>query len=166
MIACMHAIDASADVSSRELAADLTAFMHVMLNPAVGTRWLEVVDEVELSLTQLKVLVALRGDEELSVKQLGAALSLSTAATSRAVDGLFLRGLLERREDEQDRRMKRVRLSAAGRVVLERVAEARIAGIEAFVETLSPAERRGLADGLAPVISRFKPAASPQDGAS
>ncbi len=131
--------------------------MHFMLHQVGGTQWLEVVDEVELSLTQLKALVALRCDEELTVKDLGAALSLSLAATSRAVDGLFQRGLLERREDHQDRRMKRLRLSDAGRSVLSRVAEARIAGIEAFVGSLTAAERHGLAEGLAPIMARCRP---------
>lgn len=153
----MHANVTSAHLSPSGLAADLGSFVTFMMSRAGSARWLEVVDEVELSLTQLKALVALRGGDELSVKSLGAALGLSVAATSRAVDGLRDRGLLERREDEQDRRMKRVRLSDEGRTVLTRVAEARIAGIEAFVETLSASERQGLADALAPIMPRCRP---------
>lgn len=153
----MHASVVEAEPSTGALAADLSALMHFMLHRSGGTQWLEAVDAAELSLTQLKALVALRAGAELTVKDLGAALSLSVAATSRAVDGLFQRGLLERREDDHDRRMKRVQLSDAGRTVLARVSEARIAGIEAFVDTLSPAERQGLADGLAPIMSRCRP---------
>lgn len=148
-------------MSSGELAADLASFLHHMLHHVGSARWLEVIDEAELSLTQLKALIVLRDGDELSVKDLGSALSLSVAATSRAVDGLFQRGLLERREDEHDRRMKRVRLSDAGRIVLTRVGEARIAGIEAFVEALTPPERRDLADALAPLMSRCQPLTQP-----
>ena len=158
----MHVI--ATRTSAADLAEDLSVFMHSMLQRTGGTQWLEVVDAAELSLTQLKALVALRAGAELTVKDLGAALSLSVAATSRAVDGLFQRDLLERREDEHDRRMKRVRLSQTGRTVLTRITEARLAGIEAFVETLTPAERQALADGLAPIIARFQ--TSPPQGSS
>ena len=74
----------------------------------------EVIGELELSFTQIKALCALEGDEECSVKALAESMGVSLAAMSRAVDGLFERGLVSREEDPSDRRQKRVRLTSAG----------------------------------------------------
>ncbi len=83
--------------------------------------------ELDLSFTQIKALCALELDgEERSVKALAESLGVSLPAMSRAVDGLFERGLVEREEDPADRRMKRVRLTSAGRKVPVALNEARL----------------------------------------
>jgi DNA-binding MarR family transcriptional regulator len=71
---------------------------------------------------------------------------------SRNVDDLQRRGLLERREDEHDRRMKRLRLTDEGRAVLRTVNSARLAGLEAFTGRLPEDQREALAAALTPVL--------------
>ena len=87
---------------------------------------------------------------ELTVKDLAEQLGLSLPGTSRAVDALVERDLLGRREDRDDRRMKRLRCTDAGRDALERLDEARLAGIENFTATLLPAQRRAAVRRAAP----------------
>ena len=66
---------------------------------------------------------------------------VSLPAASRMVDDLVRRGFVQRHEDADDRRMKRVSLTDAGRSVIRRLNAARLSGLEQFAETLTNAER-------------------------
>jgi DNA-binding MarR family transcriptional regulator len=148
----MHATAAS----TQALADLLHAFWaHVMR--VSGPGFLQELDDHQLSLTQLKALHVLQARGEVSVKQLGECLHLSLPASSRAVDGLVNRGLVERFECAADRRSRLVRLADPGRGVLERVTQARLAGFGQFVETLEDADRDALARALVPIVERLSP---------
>lgn len=111
--------------------------------------------ELDLGLTQVKLLHALEeAEDELSLKDLAECLSLSVPAASRAIDALHQRGFVHRREDEHDRRMKRVRIAAPGVRVLRKLNRARLTQLEEFAATLGPTERRRLIAALAPLLAR------------
>jgi DNA-binding MarR family transcriptional regulator len=116
--------------------------------------FLPEISELDLSLTQLKGLSVLdeHVEEALSVKALSERLGLSLAATSRSVDGLVKRKLIERDEDPDDRRVRRVRLTARGRRTVERLVEIRIAALERLVESFDDEQRDKLADALDSII--------------
>jgi DNA-binding MarR family transcriptional regulator len=115
-------------------------------------------EELGLGIAQLKTLDALAlCDAEPTVKELAERLGLSLPGMSRNVDDLQRRGLLERREDEHDRRMKRLRLTDAGREVLDTVNSARLAGLEAFTASLPAGQRTQLAEALAPILEGLAP---------
>jgi DNA-binding MarR family transcriptional regulator len=125
------------------------------LTATYGRNWWQAVAEAELSMSQLKVLHILTLDsEELSLKTLGDRLGLSLPAMSRAIDGLVKRELVTRSENAEDRRMKTVRVTDAGRELVDRLLELRLGGIEEFVETLTAEERANLANALEPIVSR------------
>ena len=106
-------------------------------------------------MTQVKLLYALDDPErELSLKDLGEELNLSLPAASRAIDALHQRGYVDRREDEQDRRMKRVRITPAGTGAIARLNHTRLAQLEEFAATMTDAERRRLAGALAFLLER------------
>ena len=69
-----------------------------------------------------------------------------------------------RREDDEDRRMKRVCLTDGGRTVIRRLNAARLSGLEQFAKTLSPAERRALAAALTKLLERDALAACRPEG--
>lgn len=105
--------------------------------------------ELDLSMTQLKLLhVLVECRAEISVKELGEELNMSLPNASRTVDALLQRGLVERREDEQDRRVKRVGATDEARRVIDRVDTARLQGLEAWAAELSPVQRQALLDAL------------------
>ncbi|WP_272477081.1 MarR family winged helix-turn-helix transcriptional regulator [Baekduia alba] len=105
--------------------------------------------ELDLSMTQLKLLhVLVESQTEISVKELAEALSMSLPNASRTVDALLQRGLVERREDEHDRRMKRVGANDKARDVIDRVDTARLQGLEAWAADLTPVQRKALLDAL------------------
>jgi DNA-binding MarR family transcriptional regulator len=105
--------------------------------------------EVDLSMTQLKLLhVLTECRDEISVKALAEELSMSLPNASRTVDALLQRGLVERREDLDDRRVKRVGATEAARKLIDRVDTARLQGLEAWAAELSPVQRQKLLDAL------------------
>ena len=123
------------------LARDSTASLYALL------------EELGLGLTQVKSLDALDAcDCEPTVKELSERLGLSLPGTSRNVDGLLRRGFVERREDEQDRRQKRLSITPAGREVVDRIASARLAGLEAFVSRIPADQREDLTAALEPIV--------------
>ena len=111
----------------------------------------EIFEQLDLTLTQVKTLTALSA-AELTVKDLAELLGLSLPGASRAVDALVARGLLGRREDTSDRRMKRLRCTDAGLSALQRLTEARLAGIAAFAATLPAEQCRRLSGALGPIL--------------
>ncbi len=136
--------------SAAELAEQLLALWRwVITTGGIGTY--AIFEELDLTLTQVKALSALSGDE-LTVKELAERLGLSLPGASRAVDALVERDLLHRREDPHDRRMKRLRRTDAGGHALERLDEARLAGLEHFTATLPPAQRKRLSGALRPIL--------------
>lgn len=108
-----------------------------------------LMEELDLNFTCFKALhTLLDADDELSVKQVAEHLGISLPGASRTVDALLQREMLERREDPVDRRMKRVRVTDHGRDVAHRIEVARLAGVERYLEALSPEQRDRLALAL------------------
>lgn len=114
-----------------------------------------IFEELDVTLTQVKALTALATDE-LTVKELAEHLGLSLPGASRAVDALVGRGLLHRREDAEDRRMKRLGCTDAGRTALIRLDEAKLQGLEAFATTLPAGQRKRLIAALRPIVDDIK----------
>jgi DNA-binding MarR family transcriptional regulator len=114
-----------------------------------------LLDELDVSITQMKALHALSDCGcEISVKDLADRLGLSLPGASRTIDALLRRGWLERREDEHDRRMKRVGITDGGRDVVRRIEDARLMGLEQYTASLTPEQRSRLATALADLPHR------------
>jgi DNA-binding MarR family transcriptional regulator len=104
---------------------------------------------LELSFTQIKALCAMDADgEDRSVKALADSMQVSLPAMSRAIDGLYERGLVDRREDPVDRRMKRLRLTDSGRAITSSLNETRLATLQEFLTSLSDEEAGALTQAL------------------
>jgi DNA-binding MarR family transcriptional regulator len=141
--------------STQDVARDLSTLFRRVL--AAGDL-LRALDEVELSIGQFKTLAMLSDThDELTVKEVADVMSLSLPAASRAVDGLVQRGYVERREDDADRRQKRVRIAPAGEAVMERVAAVRVEVLARWLETLPAADRERLHAAVSPLLEREVP---------
>lgn len=104
----------------------------------------------ELTLTQMRMMIVLEhGGEDLPVNVLAERLDLSVAATGRAVDAMVRAGLLSRREDPLDRRVKRVGLTRSGSQTIARIEQARRKTIEQFVARLDRDEHAALEAAIA-----------------
>ncbi len=123
--------------------------------------------EADVSLTQVKLMHVLAAPgADHTLKDLAEEMSFSLAGCSRSIDALHQRGLVERREDEHDRRMKRVSITPAGRDLLRHINEMRVAWLEQFVSTLPDDQRDRLLDALSPIVKREEIAAFRPEGAS
>jgi DNA-binding MarR family transcriptional regulator len=145
-------------VSAKQLADELVSFLATTMRTAQGEVF-KVVEELDLSMTQLKMLHVLDGaDRELTPSELAKFVGLSPAATGRAVDALARQDIVSRREDEQDRRVKRLALTERGQECVDRIATARREGLLQLTQTLGPEQRSALSLALAPLMT---PSSSP-----
>jgi len=140
---------ASAPPGTRQLAERLLALWKYVAR-RVGGELADLLDELDLSLGQLKTLETLVAlPSAPSVKELSESLGCSLANSSRAVDALARRGLIERREDQDDRRIKRVSVTADGRRALARIDALRTHLLERYAASLDEDQRTALAATLA-----------------
>ncbi len=145
---------AGKQVSSKRLAGELLELWHHLMRGS-SEQMYALIAELDVSITQMKTLHVLTDTErELSVKQLSDKLGLSLPGASRIVDALLRRGWVERREDSDDRRMKRIAITPDGRVILERIETARLAGLEQYAASLTPEQRTILSSALADLPHR------------
>jgi DNA-binding MarR family transcriptional regulator len=137
------------------LAGDLYALV-VYLHKNCNSDLFEAVGALELTLTQIKLLHHLEDQQprELTLKGAAELVHVSLPAASRMVDDLVRRGFAQRREDLEDRRMKRVCLTDGGRAVIGRLNAARLSGLVQFTKTLTTAEQRSLAEALSQLLER------------
>lgn len=144
-----------------DLARQLTGFFRYVTLASDGD-FLHEVAELDLSLSQLKILSLLSeqpappaGEAEyLSVKEVAERLGISLPAASRALEPLVKRRLIGRREDPEDRRVKRVRLTGRGEALVERLYAIRVASFETMLEDFSDSERQKLGAALEEILAR------------
>ena len=148
-----------ADLSAPVLAAGnrLSNVRQISQRVAMGRAlWRELVigfasqlGELRLGFTQLAGLYVLADGSTLTVGELAEAIGRSPSATSRLVDGLVRRRLVERLEEPEDRRQRTLRLTPRGHAVLRVVDRARADQFLSAVRPLPTAERAIVAMGVA-----------------
>ncbi len=137
-----------------ELTADMYALAAYLMR-AANTGTFQTIADLDLSFTQIKALCVLESDgDERALKELADSLSVSLPAMSRAVDGLYERGFVGRQEDPADRRMKRVRLTDAGRAVPRALNEARLSALGELIGSLDDEEADVLGNALSLILAR------------
>jgi DNA-binding MarR family transcriptional regulator len=117
-----------------------------------GGDTLALMTEAGLTLPQVLFLTRLRQAGESTPSALAERLNMSLPATSQMVDRLFKLGFLTRREDEGDRRRKRLAVTPAAERMLDKLVRARAAEYAKGTEHLSPAVRRDLSAALAKAV--------------
>lgn len=91
-----------------------------------------------VSMTHLQVLMLLEGESYLSMSQLAEALDVALPSATGIVDRMEERGLVERRRDEQDRRVVQVRLTEVGRAAVDEGDVIRRQHLERVVSEMTP----------------------------
>jgi len=183
ILACVQAIHLTADTAAADavtesaagtqaqgddagatLATDLYALV-VFLHKNCNADLFEAVGALELSLSQIKLLHHLEDQpRELSLKEAAEVVHVSMPGASRMVDDLVRRGFAQRREDEDDRRMKRVALTDGGRTAIRRLNAARLSGLQQFATGLTTTEKATLAQALDRLLEREDIAACRPEG--
>jgi DNA-binding MarR family transcriptional regulator len=139
--------ETEASPEEKETAARIAALLRHLFLYDRGNQ-LKVIEDSGLSMTQCKALLELgglgQGTGRWQVSDLAAVFGVSVPSMSRAVDALVKKGLATRVEDPEDRRVRRVEITAAGKDLVETLVAIRRSGMEAFASTLSAAQRRKL----------------------
>jgi DNA-binding MarR family transcriptional regulator len=104
---------------------------------------------LRLGFTQLAALYVLADGGVTTVSDLADTLGRSPSATSRLVDGLVRRRLVERRPEVEDRRQKTLWLTQRGKALLRMVDRARADQFLSAVRPMPRAERALIAMGVA-----------------
>jgi DNA-binding MarR family transcriptional regulator len=142
--------------ASPQQLADAMGVLTSHLNRCGSPDLIRFMADVDLSFTQVKMLMLLEDKGEQSVKDVATALNLSLPAASRAIDGLAQRGLVDRRESAVDRRAKIVSLRPGGAEIGAAMIARRQATYEAFAAELSEEERSTLHAALLPIVERIR----------
>jgi DNA-binding MarR family transcriptional regulator len=104
---------------------------------------------LRLGFTQLAALYVLADGGMTTVSDLADTLGRSPSATSRLVDGLVRRRLVERRAETEDRRQKTLWLTQRGKALLRVVDRARADQFLSALRPMPSAERALIAMGVA-----------------
>jgi DNA-binding MarR family transcriptional regulator len=118
-------------------------------------RTLTVLTEESVTLQQVLLLRRLDQLGESTPSELAERMHMSPPAVSQMLERLFQLKLLTRKESPDDRRRKRVAVTARGRTLLERLREARAAEYAAGIASLSPKVRAELAAVLSRALEEL-----------
>lgn len=144
-------------IEATDTAARIAALLHHVFLYDRGNQ-LRVIEETGLSMTQCKALLELGGlggdAQAWQVSDLAERFGVSVPSMSRAVDALVKAKLATRVEDPDDRRVRRVKITAKGHELVARIVTVRMTGIEAFVTTLTAAQRRKLDAAVESLMER------------
>lgn len=108
----------------------------------------------DLSISQVRLLHLLHAAGGQSVGDLAQRLGTSAATASRAADGLARAGLVERREDPDDRRVRRVHATETGDAFVEQFAAAKLDAVRELLTSLDGDQQRRLFEALAPLVDQ------------
>lgn len=106
----------------------------------------------DLSMSQVSLLFRLYYRGQCGVSDIASHLAVSNAAASQAVERLVQQGWLARNEDPNDRRVKQVDLSPAGRRLIQDGIEARVHWMTELTTALSAEEQSAIATALEALI--------------
>jgi DNA-binding MarR family transcriptional regulator len=121
--------------------------------------------EHRVTLTQFRVLVVLDAHGPTRLNQLAARLDVASSTALRTVDRLVAAGLVDRRDNERDRREVVIRLTPAGQDVVREVTSRRKRAIEAIAERMPRERRRALVEALTAFAEAADEPQVPEDSA-
>lgn len=99
------------------------------------SRKLPILDTT-LTMQQLKVLILLSFDNNRPSQDVAEELGVSLATATGIIDRLVARDLVIRAEDPRDRRVRRVRLTSAGRALIDDLSDTGISHLRAILKSL------------------------------
>ena len=96
-----------------------------------------VVSEEHLSFSQVAALHIIDRDKTVNVNDISNKLNLSMSATSRMIDELVKKELIQRKEDQDNRRAKIIFLTPAGETFMNNISVERVKIIELSASTIA-----------------------------
>ncbi|MEO9326661.1 MarR family winged helix-turn-helix transcriptional regulator [Gordonia aurantiaca] len=140
------------DPSIESASAALEAFLDRLLELG-RPETMESLAATDITFSQLRVLCTLGcHDGPMPVNAIAEQVQLSLAAAGRTVDKLVCGGFVDRREDPDDRRIKRISITEQGTRYLETHLALQHETVRRFVAGLPADLRDNLRDALQPIV--------------
>ena len=117
---------------------------------------LALMNQSGLTMPQIIALHVLHFRGACSVTQIAQGTGLSPAATSHLVERLVSQGMVDRTEDAEDRRLKRVTLNRSGKALVEKLMRARTETLARALDWLTPETRAKLAEALNAIVEEVR----------
>jgi DNA-binding MarR family transcriptional regulator len=133
--------------ANQQLSTALREWAEVFMRRSMRD-FIHFIKETGLSTTQLNTLMRLYYHDSCPISDVGDHLGITNAATSQMVQRLVEQGLLQRREDPADRRVKQLTLTAEGRALIDRGIEARRRWLEDLTTALPPEQQATIVTAL------------------
>lgn len=109
-----------------------------------------------LSMSQTAALFKIKRNGVCGVADIGEDLQVSSAAASQMLERLVQQGFIERSENPEDRRGKRLSLTEKGQKLLQESIYARQRWIEDLYNSLSPEEMKASAETIEMLVRKTK----------
>lgn len=133
--------------SSEQLTTIVREWAEVFMHRS-GRDFKRFMNATGLSFSQINVLMGLFHGGSAGVSEIGEKMGVTNAAASQSIDKLVQMGLIERTEDPDDRRAKRLELTLKGRDLIEKGVEARMKWIEGITDALTPQQQSMIISAL------------------
>ena len=114
--------------------------------------------QIELTSAQIKALTSFHGAEEYTMSDLSQNLGVTLPTTTSMINRLIQFGFIERKRDNNDRRVVKVKLTVRGRAILRKLMEERRIALELLLQALNNEELKTFLESIENVSSLIKKA--------
>lgn len=135
-------------MKQRLILQDFLPYRIVALGDRLSRRLARAYADEGVSIPEWRVLAVISQKEKMAARDVVAQTPLDKMAVSRAVSSLEEKGLVQRGEDKDDRRVALLSLSPEGRAVFNRIARLALDFERRLLDDLSAEERRRFAATL------------------
>jgi len=123
-------------MSNKIINSPIERFTRILFSKVIE-RLAVVVSEEHLSFSQVAALHIIDRDKTVNVNDISNKLNLSMSATSRMIDELVKKELIQRKEDQDNRRAKIIFLTPAGETFMNNISVERVKIIELSASTIA-----------------------------
>ena len=123
-------------MSNKIINSPIERFTRILFSKVIE-RLAVVVSEEHLSFSQVAALHIIDRDKTVNVNDISIKLNLSMSATSRMIDELVKKELIQRKEDQDNRRAKIISLTPAGETFMNNLSVERVKIIELSASTIA-----------------------------
>ena len=114
--------------------------------------------QIELTSAQIKALTSFHGAEEYTMSDFSQNLGVTLPTTTSMINRLIQFGFIERKRDNNDRRVVKVKLTVRGRAILRKLMEERRIALELLLQALNNEELKTFLESIENVSSLIKKA--------
>ena len=123
-------------MSDKIINSPIERFTRILFSKVIE-RLAVVVSEEHLSFSQVAALHIIDRDKTVNVNDISNKLNLSMSATSRMIDELVKKELIQRKEDQDNRRAKIISLTPSGETFMNNLSVERVKIIELSASTIA-----------------------------